>query len=120
MIAKVCACGATALPGASRCAACEAKRAKTPPMPERMRTALQPYRRSYHSAEYRANRALVRKAATACAVCGYPLGRDFEIHHIVPLRDGGTDDVGNLAAVHRHCHKGLTAGRRAQRRREKE
>ena len=27
-----------------------------------------------------------------------------EVDHILPLADGGTDDLGNLQAINRECH----------------
>jgi RNA-directed DNA polymerase len=42
-----------------------------------------------------------------CPKCGEPLfkGEEIETHHIVPVAEGGTDDVENLQHLHRACHK---------------
>ena len=33
----------------------------------------------------------------------------FEVDHILPLWQGGSNDMGNLRALHRDCHKQLSA-----------
>ena len=42
-----------------------------------------------------------------CPVCGDNLSNSEEIetHHIVPVAEGGTDDIENLMHLHRACHK---------------
>lgn len=42
-----------------------------------------------------------------CPKCGEPLfnGEEIETHHIVPVAEGGTDDVENLQHLHKPCHK---------------
>jgi len=42
-----------------------------------------------------------------CPECGEPLfnGEEIETHHIVPVVEGGTDDVENLQHLHKACHK---------------
>ncbi|AOY80408.1 group II intron reverse transcriptase/maturase [Moorena producens JHB] len=42
-----------------------------------------------------------------CPICGEPICMDeaFEVHHIIPVRDGGNNDSKNLAILHKHCHK---------------
>ncbi|MBR8841104.1 MAG: group II intron reverse transcriptase/maturase [Stigonema ocellatum SAG 48.90 = DSM 106950] len=42
-----------------------------------------------------------------CPRCGEPLfnGEEIETHHIVPVAEGGTDDVENLQHLHKACHK---------------
>jgi len=42
-----------------------------------------------------------------CPECGEPLlnGEEIETHHIVPVAEGGTDDVENLQHLHKPCHK---------------
>jgi len=42
-----------------------------------------------------------------CPKCGEPLFNEEEIetHHIVPVAEGGTDDVENLQHLHKPCHK---------------
>jgi 5-methylcytosine-specific restriction protein A len=33
-----------------------------------------------------------------------------EVHHVVPLADGGTDDEANLMPLCKSCHSRFTAG----------
>ncbi len=42
-----------------------------------------------------------------CPECGEPLfdGEEIETHHIVPVAEGGTEDVENLQHLHVPCHK---------------
>ena len=42
-----------------------------------------------------------------CPVCGDNLfnGEEIETHHIVPVKDGGSDDTENLVHLHKACHK---------------
>ncbi|MFW6367913.1 MAG: HNH endonuclease [Halothece sp.] len=40
-------------------------------------------------------------------MCGESLynGEELETHHIVPVKEGGSDDTENLIHLHRACHK---------------
>ena len=42
-----------------------------------------------------------------CPTCGEPLlnGESIETHHIVPVAQGGLDDISNLQHLHAPCHK---------------
>jgi RNA-directed DNA polymerase len=42
-----------------------------------------------------------------CPICGEPLLNDEEVdtHHIVPVAQGGLDDLSNLQHLHAPCHK---------------
>ena len=42
-----------------------------------------------------------------CPICGRFLinGEDMETHHIVPVKEGGSDDAENLIHLHAACHK---------------
>jgi RNA-directed DNA polymerase len=42
-----------------------------------------------------------------CPICGEPLfnGEEIETHHIVPVAQGGLDDISNLQHLHTPCHK---------------
>lgn len=42
-----------------------------------------------------------------CPLCGEPLlnGEELETHHIVPVAQGGLDNIGNLQHLHKACHK---------------
>jgi len=39
-----------------------------------------------------------------------------EVHHIIPLSEGGTHDEGNLKALCSSCHSGITLGESNRRR----
>ena len=59
--------------------------------------------RSYGTQAWRKTAAeVIRRANGICALCGQS-GADTA-DHIVPKREGGTDELGNLRAVHRGCH----------------
>jgi RNA-directed DNA polymerase len=42
-----------------------------------------------------------------CPVCGehFLNGEEIETHHIVPVKNGGSDDIENLIHLHSACHK---------------
>jgi RNA-directed DNA polymerase len=42
-----------------------------------------------------------------CPICGEPLinREEIETHHIVPVAQGGRDDIENLLHLHKACHK---------------
>jgi len=42
-----------------------------------------------------------------CPICGDSLfnGEEIETHHIIPVKDGGSDDTENLIHLHKACHK---------------
>ena len=42
-----------------------------------------------------------------CPICGDALlnGEEIETHHIVPVKEGGSDDTENLIHLHEACHK---------------
>ncbi len=42
----------------------------------------------------------------ACELCGNP--RNLEVHHIIPVVCGGSDDINNLIVVCNICHAKLT------------
>ena len=42
--------------------------------------------------------------------CGGRLTPAEEVHHILPLANGGTNDVGNLMALCKSCHSSITIG----------
>lgn len=43
-----------------------------------------------------------------CFICGKPIGIDEVItaEHVVPVRDGGTNDLHNLRPAHSKCNSG--------------
>jgi RNA-directed DNA polymerase len=51
--------------------------------------------------------AIAENQGWKCPKCGEPLlnGEEIETHHIVPVAEGGTDDVENLQHLHKPCHK---------------
>jgi 5-methylcytosine-specific restriction protein A len=59
----------------------------------------------------RPNRNLLKTIAKGfCSVClrddlALPANVVLEAHHIVPVKDGGTDEKGNLIEVCSDCHK---------------
>ena len=73
----------------------------------------------YSDPDYQRNRALVIAQArreigpvVPCSLCGGPVSLDLggrqrgsvSVDHIVPLDQGGTHDVGNLAICHMGCN----------------
>ena len=56
--------------------------------------------------EYR-YRQLFQRQRGLCPVCHQYLenGEATHIHHVVPKKDGGTDDLVNLRLVHLNCHR---------------
>lgn len=54
--------------------------------------------------EYYRNRTVILKAKPVCYVCGKP-GAD-QVDHLTPRSRGGSDDMVNLAPIHREpCHR---------------
>lgn len=51
-----------------------------------------------------------------CPICGeYLFNREAtEIHHKVPVKQGGTDEIKNLVHIHKSCHKNLHGGRKTK------
>jgi 5-methylcytosine-specific restriction endonuclease McrA len=47
----------------------------------------------------------MRPTPVDCALCGRPLGRRVEWHHVVPKSEGGRE----TAAVHPICHRAIHA-----------
>lgn len=42
-----------------------------------------------------------------CANCGEPDNRNLEVHHIVPLKDGGSNKLSNLKTLCLDCHSAI-------------
>ena len=63
----------------------------------RQRTAVQEYR----------YRRLFQRQNGVCPICLQHLenGEDTHIHHVVPKKHGGADDLVNLRLVHHNCHR---------------
>jgi RNA-directed DNA polymerase len=71
---------------------------------------LQDYWRQRRSrAQATAGRAgqLARRQQGLCPVCHQALDNHAElhVHHVVPKKHGGTDDLANLRLVHHNCHR---------------
>jgi RNA-directed DNA polymerase len=51
-----------------------------------------------------------------CPVCGENLfnGEELQTHHIIRVKDGGTDEQQNLVHVHRACHLHIHTGSRSE------
>ena len=47
----------------------------------------------------------MRPASADCALCGRPLGRKIEWHHVVPRSQGGRETV----PLHPICHRAIHA-----------
>jgi 5-methylcytosine-specific restriction endonuclease McrA len=64
-------------------------------------------RKNKDSAARAKSRNAILAHATYCAICGQRATKSdpFEADHIVPVSDGGSDDVSNLRAVHRSCNR---------------
>jgi len=98
------ACSARVEATDEKCSRCGRSRAGIP-RTEAQRLKSQPYRAHYKSALFTTNRPIVlRIAEYRCQWlgCGAPIGRapkDWQCDHIVPVRDGGTDDLSNLQAL---------------------
>ena len=48
-----------------------------------------------------------------CPVCGEHLfnGEELQTHHIIRVKDGGSDNVDNLVHQHKHCHIHIHSGK---------
>jgi RNA-directed DNA polymerase len=66
----------------------------------------QKYGKSYWERNSR-NYKIAQNQNWKCPVCGEPLfnGEEIETHHIVPVAQGGLDDLENLQHLHKACHK---------------
>ena len=50
---------------------------------------------------------LMAETARRCAICG--VLHSVQVHHIVPLKDGGTDDISNAIPLCPNCHSSVHA-----------
>jgi 5-methylcytosine-specific restriction endonuclease McrA len=55
------------------------------------------------NAAQRRDRLLVERGAS-CQVCGFSCELALEVHHVVRVTDGGTDDWDNLVLLCANCH----------------
>ena len=51
---------------------------------------------------------IVRRAGVGCAICGWNEST-CDIHHIVPRKEGGTNDNSNLIIICPNCHRKIHA-----------
>lgn len=58
------------------------------------------------------NQRLAKKQGHKCHHCGESLfnGEPYDVHHIVPKSQGGSDKISNLEILHRECHKATHYG----------
>lgn len=68
------------------------------------------------SAQQKRARYVMRRDDSICHLCGLP-GSE-EIDHVVPLAEGGSDELDNLAPAHKRCHAKKSSAE-AQRGRER-
>jgi 5-methylcytosine-specific restriction protein A len=87
-----------------------------PETDEAERNARNPYRREYKSAEYaQARRHRFKLARGRCEACNVELQpAEWECDHLIPLRLGGTNVVGNLRVLCKPCHRAKTREDRAR------
>jgi 5-methylcytosine-specific restriction endonuclease McrA len=59
-------------------------------------------------AKFRA--AVYKKAGNLCALCQQSLhnGENVELHHINPVKEGGTYKLKNITPLHQICHQQIT------------
>ncbi len=85
---------------------------------ERNRSPRPEYRKGYSDPMYKSNRAFLLATTTSCRICGHPMGGSSaaapapaghsckpEVDHIVPLSQGGTNELKNLQVVCRSCNQ---------------
>lgn len=82
----------------------------------------EPWRGRYASSKARdAKQVAMERTKGRCSMCGAQvaeqvqgrwMARGGEVHHVIPLRDGGTDDPSNLTLMCLSCHRTLDASLR--------
>lgn len=94
--------------------------------PARNRSS-EPWRAAYRDPAWeRARQDVIERQHGRCASCGCTCaewtgdrwstrGLGGEVHHIVPLREGGSNAPGNLALLCTRCHRAADAARRSGR-----
>jgi 5-methylcytosine-specific restriction endonuclease McrA len=62
---------------------------------------------------WKAARRVVWARDKVCRLCSGPPSkkRRLDVHHVVPRREGGTNDPGNLIGLHHWCHMKVEAGK---------
>lgn len=67
--------------------------------------------RILHSVLYdKRKKKVMLKQDGMCGWCERRMGTEdqIQLHHKIPFKDGGKDNLGNLMAIHSECHKQLT------------
>ena len=59
----------------------------------------------------KAKRKCKELAYNECELC-YARDTKLDVHHVIPVEEGGTDDQDNLVCLCRHCHKVIHTGNR--------
>lgn len=105
---------------------CRPRPKRRPTPGDATRSQREPWRANYSDPEYRRNRQLaIARTNGRCTYCSRQCavlfrewvtkGMDGEVHHKIPLCDGGTNDASNLELVCTSCHRRLDAARRRAR-----
>ena len=53
--------------------------------------------------------AILQQYGGVCYICGWAIEGAFDVDHVIPLAAGGTNEIDNLAPVHKSCHRRKTA-----------
>lgn len=53
---------------------------------------------------------IINRDGGACLRCGLKNEEELEVHHILPISQGGTNDDSNLATLCSHCHEAAHGG----------
>ena len=62
-----------------------------------------PTQARFHTAHWkRLRRAALDRDGWRCVRCG--IAGPLEVHHVIPLEEGGTDVLANVASLCRACH----------------
>lgn len=61
---------------------------------------------------WKAKRRIVWSRDLVCQACGLlpDRNRKLDVHHIIPRRNGGNDDISNLVGLHHSCHQKVEMG----------
>lgn len=80
------------------------------PQLDEERMERQPWRKEYRDPEYRRNRQVrFERSRGRCEACGELLEPGWwDCHHVIALRDGGTNAIENLRIICDTCHKSAT------------
>jgi hypothetical protein len=121
---RPCAKCGVRIPSGTYCPRCKPAAYTDPAPSEAARNAAQPYRQGYRANYWSGRRERLVIARGRCEVCGATLatkeqsGVAWECHHVVALRDGGSNDPANLRCLCLDCHHPITTETRRARRGE--